>query len=115
MENVFWEAFTAACKEKNTSPSAVARALGLSSGSPTAWKRGTTPNAFTIAQIASYLDWPMQKFYGLVEPEQKESQPTGFDGLTEDEIQLLTAYRAIAESKKEVYLQIVLQGGEQNP
>ena len=115
MENVFWEAFTAACKERNTSPSAVARALGLSSGSPTAWKRGATPNAFTIAQIASYLECPMQKFYGLVEPEQKENQPTGFDGLTEDEIQLLTAYRRIADEDKEAYLKIVVQRGGQNP
>ena len=57
----------------------------------------------------------MQKFYGLVEPEQKENQPTGFDGLTEDEIQLLTAYRRIADEDKEAYLKIVVQRGGQNP
>ena len=77
MENVFWETFTEACKARKTSPSAVAKSLGLSSGSPTAWKRGAVPNAFTIAQIASLLEWPMQKFYGLAEPEQKENSPSG--------------------------------------
>lgn len=51
----------------------------------------------------------------LLGAEEKENQPTGFDGLTEDEIQLLTAYRAIAEPKKGVYLQIVTQGAEQSP
>lgn len=51
----------------------------------------------------------------LLGTEEKESQPTGFDGLTEDEIQLLTAYRRIADEDKEAYLKIVVQRGEQNP
>ena len=51
----------------------------------------------------------------LLGAEEKENQPTGFDGLTEDEIQLLTAYRRIADEDKEAYLKIVVQRGGQNP
>lgn len=82
METVFWERFTAACAAKNTSPSAVVKALGLSSGSPTAWKRGTAPSMVTIARIAQLLEYPMDWFYGL--PEQKEKAPT--EGATDEEV-----------------------------
>lgn len=115
MDNVFWDAFTEACSARNTSPTAVVKALGLSSGSPTAWKRGTVPNAFTIASVAQFLDWPMQKFYGLAAPEQKERQPSDVEGLSEDEIRLIKAYREISETDKPVYLQILTRGAEHTP
>lgn len=67
MATVFWDTFTEACKARGTTPSGVAKALGLSSGSPTAWKRGATPNAFTIAEISRFLDWKMERFYGTTE------------------------------------------------
>lgn len=67
MKNQFWETYVKACKERKTSPSAVAKALGLSSGSPTAWKRGASPNIDTIFRISDYLDWPYQEFIGISE------------------------------------------------
>lgn len=67
MKNQFWETYVKACKERKTSPSAVAKALGLSSGSPTAWKRGATPSIGTIFKISSYLDWPYEEFIGVSE------------------------------------------------
>ena len=95
METVFWKTFTEACKARHTSPSAVAKALGLSSGSPTAWKRGTMPNAFTIAQIAQHLDWKMEKFYGTTEDVreiadgQNKNQPSDeLEGLSPTAIQI---------------------------
>ena len=62
----------------------------------------------------------LEEYFGVEEgyftaEGQKENQPTGFDGLTEDEIQLLTAYRRIADEDKEAYLKIVVQRGGQNP
>ena len=123
MATVFWETFTEACKARGTTPSGVAKALGLSSGSPTAWKRGATPNAFTIAEISRFLDWNMERFYGttddlqefLDKQGQKENQPTGIGELSEEEIQLVNAFRRIAEDDKGTYLRIVVQGGEQTP
>lgn len=112
MSTPFWERLTALCAEKDTTPNAVMLKTGLNTGNPTAWRKGRLPGTKAAKSIADYFGVSVDYLLGA---EEKENQPTGFDGLTEDEIQLLTAYRAIAEPKKEVYLQIVTQGAEHSP
>ena len=112
MDTLFWSKLKELCAENGTTPTSVCKAIGLSTGSPPMWKRGTIPNPSAREKIAAYFGVDPSIFVGA---EQKESQPTGFDGLTDDERKLLIAFRSISEDRKPVYLQIVLQGGEQNP
>lgn len=52
---VFFERFSELCKERNETPNSVAKKIGVSSGSVTAWKNGTEPRNTTIIKIADYL------------------------------------------------------------
>lgn len=53
--SLFFERFQELCQEECTSPNAVAKKLGISSGSITAWKRGTLPRTETIQRLADYF------------------------------------------------------------
>lgn len=55
MESSFFARFSALCKESRTTPNAVAKQIGVSSGSVTAWKNGTAPRNATLARIADYF------------------------------------------------------------
>lgn len=76
MGNTFWERFVYACKQKNTTPTGVVRELGLSTGSPTSWKRGAEPEMSTIALLASHLNVSMAFLSGYEESEQNKSNRT---------------------------------------
>lgn len=52
---MFWDNFVHYCTKAGTSPNAVAKELGLSSGSVTAWKNGTTPRSSAVIKIANYF------------------------------------------------------------
>lgn len=81
-ETEFWSAFKELCDQNGTSPNAVARELGLSSGSITAWKNGRTPQFTTIGRIAAHFGVGMERFYGLAET---EKAPTGEPAGASDE------------------------------
>ena len=55
MGNVFFERFAELCKAIGETPNSVAKRLGISSGSVTAWKNGTEPRYSTVTKIADYL------------------------------------------------------------
>ena len=55
MGNIFFERFAELCKENNETPNSVAKALGISSGSVTAWKNGTAPRSQTVSKLADYF------------------------------------------------------------
>ena len=52
---MFYETLKETCDKKNTSPSAVCVALGMSKSNVTAWKNGRSPQLDTVVQIAEYL------------------------------------------------------------
>lgn len=86
-ENVFWERFYALCKKNKTTPSAVARELGIAAGSPTAWKRGARPTVDAIGKLALFFGVKMEYFYGLSELEEEtKNAPTEPAGATDEEI-----------------------------
>ena len=82
-ETEFWKALQALCKERGTTPTAVAKELGFSTGSPTGWKRGAVPSMTTIGKIALYFGVGMERFYGLAETEKAPTEPAG---ATEEQI-----------------------------
>ena len=60
---MFYDVLKKLCKERGTSPTGVVKALGLSTGSPTAWKAGRTPTTATIQKIADHLGVDPEVFW----------------------------------------------------
>ena len=52
---LFYETLKNVCAERNTSPSAVCLALGMSKSNVTEWKNGRSPKLDTVVQIAEHL------------------------------------------------------------
>lgn len=52
---MFWERFVDECKRFKTSPSAVAKEIGLSNSATTYWKKGAVPSGATVGLIANYF------------------------------------------------------------
>jgi len=56
MEHAFFDQLVALCKEKGVSPNFLAKEIGASSGSVTAWKQGALPRSATLSKIAEYFN-----------------------------------------------------------
>ena len=54
-DNLFFARFQALCQNAGTSPNAVAKTLGIPSGSVTAWKQGALPRSATLQKIAAHF------------------------------------------------------------
>lgn len=52
---MFYDTLKEICDKKNTSPSAVCLALGMSKSNVTDWKAGRSPKLDTVVEIANYL------------------------------------------------------------
>ncbi len=70
MGNVFFERYSALCKERGETPNSIAKIIGASSGSVTAWKNGTAPRNATLTKIADYFGVSTDYLLG------KEKAPT---------------------------------------
>ena len=51
----FYKRLRALCEERGMTVNEMVKILGLSSGSPTAWKKGAVPRDATLSKIADYL------------------------------------------------------------
>ncbi len=51
----FWDRIQILCKEKQTTPTALCKSLGLSTSMVTRWKNGTIPTNSTLILIAEYF------------------------------------------------------------
>ena len=72
MGNTFFERFYELCKERGETPNSVARIIGGSSGSVTAWKKGTVPRGVTLTKLADYFNVSVDYLMGDTgEEEQK--------------------------------------------
>ena len=112
MENTFYERFAALCSRRGESPNAVARAIGASSGSVTAWKKGTTPRMTTVRALAEYFGVRTDDLLGganvppilPTEDQIKFALFGGSDDITDemyDEVRSFAAYvKAREEGKK---------------
>lgn len=78
---MFWSVFVGLCAKREVSPNAVAKALGLSSGSVTLWKNGAVPRSTTIKKIADYFGVSPESFLAEADdPAIKKERPA--DGET---------------------------------
>lgn len=55
MEHQFFERYADLCKQDDETPNSIAKIIGASSGSVTAWKNGTIPRNVTLSKIADHF------------------------------------------------------------
>lgn len=72
---MFWDKFYSLCTKNGTSPNAVAKILGFSSGSVTSWKNGTNPRPAVIVRISEYFEVPVEYFLKDNSEEQIKKDP----------------------------------------
>lgn len=63
----FYKRLRDLCEQNGMTVNELAAALGLSSGSPTAWKNGTVPRTKTIERISEYFGVSPDTFSGQKE------------------------------------------------
>ena len=122
MSNIFFERFAELCKENGETPNSVAKTLGISSGSITAWKNGTAPRSQTVSKLADYFHVSTDYLLGNVSDpffhldnerilaeinsygDKTEKTPTGSgerDILDEVDLAFYGNYKELSESNKE--------------
>lgn len=72
---MFYDRLKSICTAKGTSPSAVCKALGLSTSMPTKWKSGASPRADTLQAIADYLQIPVSSLLDGDQPAAPAQNP----------------------------------------
>ena len=55
MITIFFDQLKKICLDRGTTPTALCKALGLSTALPTNWKNGREPNSSTLQRIADYF------------------------------------------------------------
>lgn len=105
METFFWRRLTELCKERNTTPTAVTKAAGLSTGNVTYWKQGRIPNQKIIATLAEYFGVPASYFVAETEKAPDSEEPRA---ISRQEIKL-ALFGADAEKIPEEKLDEVLR------
>ncbi|MBQ4601185.1 MAG: helix-turn-helix transcriptional regulator [Oscillospiraceae bacterium] len=95
MEESFFSRYEALCRSRGESPNSVAKAIGASSGSVTAWKRGAAPRNETLRAIAEYFCVSTDYLLGKA------------DLLEEADMAFYGEYRALTEEEKSAIRQMV--------
>ena len=85
MGSMFFERYSALCKEHDETPNSVAKKIGASSGSVTAWKKGTDPRNATLAKIADYFG--VSTDYLLGKEKEKAPAESGKRIVSDEDIQ----------------------------
>lgn len=73
MGNSFFDRFADLCKSAGKTPNYVAKQIGASSGSVTAWKNGTEPRLSTATKLAAYFGVSTDYLLGKEEKAPTES------------------------------------------
>ena len=70
---MFWDIFSSLCSENKSSPNAVAKLLGIASGTVTSWKQGRVPHHGTLIKIADHFGVSVDYLLGKTEQKEKPS------------------------------------------
>ena len=101
MTETFFDRFHELCRRCGSSPNAVAKALGIPSGSVTAWKQGSLPRSATLNKLAAYFDVSVDYLLGkeaAITDEALKFALFGGDGPISDE--MLAEVRRFAQYLK---------------
>lgn len=97
---MFWKQFVSLCNKNGTTPTAVVKDLGISGGSVTKWKNGSAPRDTTLQTIADYFGVSPEYF-----TEETKKDPNSEE--SELESRLLTLFRGVDNSDKEMLLDMI--------
>lgn len=64
---MFYENFKRLCSERGTTPTAVAKAMGISTSMTANWKKGGVPRADTLQKVADYFGVSVSYLLGVVD------------------------------------------------
>lgn len=126
----FFRTYKELCEKEGKSPNAVAKELGISSGSVTAWKQGRTPKYETIEKIATFFSTDIEDFFLSNQPrtdeeveqdnifwdgylfgkdlaQQKQPAPTNGDGLAEDDKRIIELLHQLTPENRERIVEII--------
>lgn len=76
METIFWRNYKRLCEDFGSNPTAVARELGISSGTVTGWKSGRMPRIYALQRIAERFSVAVQDLVSGAPTEPKTPIPT---------------------------------------
>ena len=100
MSGTFFERYSELCKSYGQTPNSVAKVVGASSGSVTAWKNGTEPRNSTIVKIASYFGVSVEYLLG------KEEAPAEVDRRAASDEDIKFALFGDSEIDDELYEEV---------
>lgn len=126
----FFRTYKELCEKEGKSPNAVAKELGISSGSVTAWKQGRTPKYETIEKIATFFSTDIEDFFLSNQPrtdeeveqdnifldgyllgkdlaQKEQPAPTNGDGLSEDDKRIIELLHQLTPENRERIAEII--------
>lgn len=126
----FFRTYKELCEKEGKSPNAVAKELGISSGSVTAWKQGRTPKYETIEKIATFFSTDIEDFFLSNQPrtdeeveqdnifwdgyllgkdlaQQEKPAPTNGDELAEDDKRIIVLLHQLTPENRERIVEII--------
>mgnify|MGYP005805675729 CR=1 FL=1 len=111
---MFYDRFHDICREKNVTPSQVAKALGINRSTLSMWKtKGVIPNAVTIINISRYLNttpaYLMGNDMAKDAPflDQKEKPDGSQTTIRPEEMQLIEEFRKLSPEMQDFILSSV--------
>lgn len=99
---VFFERYSELCSSAGETPNSVAKIIGASSGSVTAWKNGTEPRYSTVVKIANHFGVSVGYLLGE-EPLETKKDPEE-PKLSEVDQELFEMLKQIPEDVKRAWL-----------
>ena len=106
MASKFFERYAELCKANGETPNSVAKELGVSSGSVTAWKNGTDPRNKTLQKIAEHFS--VSTDYMLGSDEKKPTESGERDVLDDVDVAFYGQYKELTEDDKATIRDMVL-------
>lgn len=107
MDNTFFERFSALCKEHKETPNSIAKIIGSSSGSVTAWKKGTAPRNATLSKIADYFGVTTDYLLGKENKKAPTEKGEHLVDMSDVDIAFYGGYKALTEEQQEAVRRMV--------
>lgn len=99
---MFKKIFIDLCNEKNVSPSAVCKSIGLSNAAFSCWSDDSVPRRATLQRLADYFGVSVDYLLG-----NEKEKPTLAGELSEAEKMILDLFRQIPEEQQEMVLKMI--------
>ena len=82
---MFWEKFSQLCQQNGVKPNNIAKEIGVTSGTITAWKNGTIPNGLALTKVAerfnTTIDYLISDEEIYIKPSKKRTSFVKLDAL----------------------------------